>query len=143
MILPILMILPFCPFCSTCSLNLFSPHTWIVLFAFSVFAHSFFYSISSFRPLLGLSWMNRNSGYRPHPFLTAPVTFRQISGFNRQQRFHLCLICQSELLSTPAHTVPSIPTSMPASMSLPSSALVNHGFQQQREQGGSSSSFHF
>ena len=43
--------------CSLCLVNIFS---------FS------FYSISSSTPLIGLSWTNRNSGPRLHPFLGAP-----------------------------------------------------------------------
>jgi len=43
----------------------------LVFFAFkSMFSHSFFRSISS-SSLWGLSWMNRNSGHRPHSFLAA------------------------------------------------------------------------
>jgi len=141
--LPTLMILSFFPFvrvpllisfslctCSLCLVNL---------------SHSFFYSISSSPPLLGLSWMNRNSGHPPPPCpcCARPWSLRQMSTFNRQQRLRLCLICQPELSSTPARTVPSIPTLMLASMSWPSLAFVNHQFQQQRHQGGSSSSFPF
>jgi hypothetical protein len=67
----ILIILSFPPFfCSTFSLIIISslPHACSLCLV-NFFSHSFFYSIPSFPPLLGLSWMNTNSGHLPYPFL--------------------------------------------------------------------------
>jgi hypothetical protein len=79
----------------------------------------------------------------PFPSCARPRSLLRMARFSPQQRVHLCHICQPELPSTRAPTVPSIPTSMPASMSYPGSVLVKREFQYQRQQGGSSPSFRF
>ena len=119
------------------SLNLFFPRTCSLCLV-NIFSFSF-YSISSSPPLWVLSWTNRNSGYRLHPFLAAPDhdLFGGCLG-SPLNCGSICLIFQSELSSTPTPTSPSIPISIPASISYPSCVLVNHEFQQQA---GSSPSF--
>ena len=59
--LPILMILPF--FASFVRLSLYFQ---VNIFSFVLLQHLL---VSS---TLGLSWMNRDSGHRPHPFLAVP-----------------------------------------------------------------------
>jgi hypothetical protein len=72
-------------------------------------------------PLLGLSWMDRNSSNRPHPSLIAPDhdVFDGCLGSGLNSASICYLISQPELLSTPAPTVLS-----PISPSTPSPATV-------------------
>ena len=98
----ILMILPSFPFCSILT---FSPLALLSLP--HVFLFSFFDSVSSFPPVLGLSWTNRNSGH-PHPSLFAPDhdLFDGCLGLALNNALTMppsvILICQPELPSTPA-----------------------------------------
>jgi len=76
-------------------------------------------------PTFGISWMNRNSGHRSHPFLGAPdhglfdrrlgSTVNNCSIYTSSSHMNYRLH-PHELSSTPTHLLPLIPTSMLASM---------------------------
>jgi len=137
------MILPFPPsFVRLALLISFFPHTYSLClvndFSFVLLQHRLI--SSTFWIIMDEQELRPSSP--PFPCCVRPWSLRQIPTFNCQQWLHLCLISQPELSSTPAHLLPSIPTSMPASILYPSPAFTNPEFQQQR-QGGSSSGFPF